>query len=114
MPVVERIRTFEEFVTHKPADTLGLVFAIGAGKSPVGTLRQSHPDVSRVIVMIGPEGGFSTDEVEFAERHGFVPVGLGPRVLRTETAAIVASALCQHLWGDLGRRGPGGATPPEP
>lgn len=107
MPVVERIRTFEEFVAQKPADTLGLLFAIGAQQTPASTLRQSHPDVTRVIAMIGPEGGFSPEEVEYATRHGFVAVGLGPRVLRTETAAIVASALCQHLWGDLGRRAPG-------
>jgi len=106
MPVIERIRTFEEFVAQKPADALGLLFAIGADKHPAGTLRQSYPDATRVIAMIGPEGGFSAEEVEYAQRHGFIAVGLGPRVLRTETAAIVASALCQHLWGDLGRRAP--------
>jgi 16S rRNA (uracil1498-N3)-methyltransferase len=106
MPVIERIRTFEDFVAQKPADVLGLVFAIGAEQTPASTLRESNPDVSRVIAMIGPEGGFSDEEIEYAERHGFVPVGLGPRVLRTETAAIVASALCQHLWGDLGRLAP--------
>ena len=110
MPVIERIRTFEEFVSHKPADALGLLFAIGAEMTPAATLRQSNPDVTRVIAMIGPEGGFSSEEVEYAQRHGFVAVGLGPRVLRTETAAIVASALCQHLWGDLGRLAPGSAA----
>lgn len=110
MPVIERIRTFEEFVTNKPADTLGLVFTTFASQHPAGTLRSSHPDVARVIAMVGPEGGFSKEEVEFAQQHGFVAVGLGPRILRTETAAIVASALCQHLWGDLGRRTPNGES----
>jgi 16S rRNA (uracil1498-N3)-methyltransferase len=108
MPVIERIRTFEEFCANKPADALGLVFTT-AENNPAASLRQSHPDVTRVIAMIGPEGGFSMEEIEFAQRHGFIAVGLGPRVLRTETAAIVASALCQHLWGDLGRRGPAGS-----
>lgn len=106
MPVIERIRTFEEYVQTKPADVLGLIFAIGPDRHPAATLRQEHPDVTRVIAMVGPEGGFSHDEVEFAKKHGFVAVGLGPRVLRTETAAIVAASLCQHLWGDLGRGGP--------
>lgn len=106
MPVVERIRTFEEFVTNKPADALGLVFTTGAEKNPAANLRQRFPDATRVIAMIGPEGGFSDEEIEFAQNHGFIAVGLGPRVLRTETAAIVASAICQHLWGDLGRRAP--------
>ncbi|HEY2773094.1 MAG TPA: 16S rRNA (uracil(1498)-N(3))-methyltransferase [Candidatus Binatia bacterium] len=107
LPVIERIRTFEEFVASKPPDTLGLLFTTAASQTPAATLRRNHPDVVRVIALIGPEGGFSAEEVEFAERHGFVPVGLGPRVLRTETAAIVAAALCQHIWGDLGRRAPG-------
>jgi 16S rRNA (uracil1498-N3)-methyltransferase len=106
MPVIERIRTFEEFVAHKPADALGLLFTTGAEKDPAANLRQRYPDVTRVIAMVGPEGGFSPEEVEFAQRHGFIAVGLGPRVLRTETAAIVAGAICQHLWGDLGRRAP--------
>ena len=110
MPVVERIRTFEEFVTQKPADALGLLFTAGADPDPPATLRQRYPDTTRVIAMIGPEGGFSPEEIVFARSHGFVDVGLGPRVLRTETAAIVAAAICQHLWGDLGRKAPGSAA----
>lgn len=106
IPVIERIRTFEEFVSQKPEDVLGILFATGAERSSAATLRQRFPDVTRVMVIVGPEGGFSDKEVELAQSHGFVTVGLGPRVLRTETAAIVAAAVCQHLWGDLGRRGP--------
>lgn len=111
MPVVERIRTFEEFVTQKPADALGLLFTTGADPDPPATLRQRYPDTTKVIAMIGPEGGFSPEEIAFARTHGFIDVGLGPRVLRTETAAIVAAAVCQHLWGDLGRRAPTAAEP---
>ena len=53
------------------------------------------------VVVVGPEGGLTDDEVADAEAHGFVPVTLAPRILRAETAAIVAVALCQHRWGDL-------------
>jgi 16S rRNA (uracil1498-N3)-methyltransferase len=53
-------------------------------------------------VMTGPEGGFSADEERLATGAGFHAVGLGPRILRAETAAIVAAALAQLLWGDLG------------
>ncbi|HYC15336.1 MAG TPA: 16S rRNA (uracil(1498)-N(3))-methyltransferase [Stellaceae bacterium] len=57
--------------------------------------------VRSVVVATGPEGGFSTSEVTQAGRAGFSLVTLGPRVLRAETAAIVAVALAQHRWGDL-------------
>ena len=52
------------------------------------------------MVLLGPEGGFAPDEAERARRAGFEPVSLGARVLRAETAALVAAALCQHRWGD--------------
>lgn len=57
---------------------------------------------ARVALMIGPEGGLSPDEIAAAETAGFLPVALGPRVLRTETAPVAAMALCQWLWGDIG------------
>ncbi|MBW0147288.1 16S rRNA (uracil(1498)-N(3))-methyltransferase [Marinobacter arenosus] len=56
----------------------------------------------RIALMIGPEGGLTADEIALAENDGFLPVALGPRVLRTETAPVAAMALCQWLWGDLG------------
>jgi len=55
-----------------------------------------------VALLVGPEGGFSADEVEQAQAEGVLPVSLGPRTLRTETAAIVAAALVQSYLGDLG------------
>jgi len=106
VPIVERIQTLQELVVAKPDDALGLVFTAGADPDPPATLRQRYPDTRRVVAIIGPEGGLTRDEIAFARQHGFKDVGLGPRVLRTETAAIVASAICQHLWGDLGRRPP--------
>ncbi|MEM7082413.1 MAG: 16S rRNA (uracil(1498)-N(3))-methyltransferase [Pseudomonadota bacterium] len=54
-----------------------------------------------VSIAIGPEGGFSPDEVNQLKAHGAATMTLGPRVLRSETAGIVAVALCQQLWGDL-------------
>ncbi|MBT8101396.1 MAG: 16S rRNA (uracil(1498)-N(3))-methyltransferase [Gammaproteobacteria bacterium] len=56
---------------------------------------------TKVCVLIGPEGGFSDIEFEDANVAGFLPVSLGPRVLRTETAAIATLAVLQSLWGDL-------------
>jgi 16S rRNA (uracil1498-N3)-methyltransferase len=52
-------------------------------------------------VLIGPEGGFSLDEVEISRKYGFQSVSLGPRLLRTETAPLAAISIIQYHWGDL-------------
>jgi 16S rRNA (uracil1498-N3)-methyltransferase len=54
-----------------------------------------------VAILVGPEGGLSTFEIQAAEKNGFQPLRLGPRVLRTETAALVALSCIQARWGDL-------------
>lgn len=56
---------------------------------------------TKICLLIGPEGGFSHQEYDDAELAGFTGVSLGPRVLRTETAALAAIAVAQSLWGDL-------------
>lgn len=55
-----------------------------------------------VGIVIGPEGGMSAAEVEMLQRLGAWPVRLGPRILRTETAAVAACAMAMLLWGDMG------------
>lgn len=54
-----------------------------------------------VTLLIGPEGGFSTDEEQLAQHAGFIPIRLGARILRTETAAVAGVAVLQTLWGDF-------------
>jgi 16S rRNA (uracil1498-N3)-methyltransferase len=58
-------------------------------------------DFARLTAIVGPEGGFSAAEIGRAEEAGCRVVGLGPRVLRAETAAIAICCLCHFLWGDL-------------
>jgi len=67
------------------------------------TLQDLQPEDNKVTLLAGPEGGFSEQEREIAQQAGFIPVQLGPRVLRTETAALAALTAVQVLWGDLGR-----------
>ncbi len=54
-----------------------------------------------VTLLIGPEGGFTPDEALMARHAGFIPVLLGPRVLRTETAALAGITALQTLWGEF-------------
>ena len=58
-------------------------------------------ETTALTVFIGPEGGFADGEIEKAAAAGAIAVGLGPRVLRAETAAIAAVVACQLRWGDL-------------
>lgn len=77
-----------------------------------GLLIMLHPDGEytlpdlerprgRIVLLVGPEGGISNEETALATRSGFLSVRLGPRILRTETAAMAALAGMQALWGDF-------------
>jgi 16S rRNA (uracil1498-N3)-methyltransferase len=59
------------------------------------------PPATRVVLLIGAEGGLAPAEFLAAEASGFEPVSLGPRILRTETAPVAALAVLQALWGDI-------------
>jgi len=61
---------------------------------------QAEPQ-GQVTLLIGPEGGFDADEAQLAQLSGFIPIRLGARVLRTETAAMAGVAALQTLWGDF-------------
>ena len=56
---------------------------------------------ARVELLVGPEGGLDDAEVAAAQSSGYVAVRLGPRILRTETASVVALTVLQAMWGDL-------------
>jgi len=81
----------------------------GAGAGELRMLLSPHagqrlkdlPRPAAVTLLAGPEGGFSEIEADFAARHGFVAIRLGPRVLRSETAALAALASINALWGDF-------------
>ncbi|HYV64803.1 MAG TPA: RsmE family RNA methyltransferase, partial [Myxococcales bacterium] len=65
-------------------------------------LSQAARGASRLLLAIGPEGGFTPGERAQAAEAGFALVGLGRRILRTETAGLAALSIIQHLAGDLG------------
>jgi 16S rRNA (uracil1498-N3)-methyltransferase len=97
LPRVHAPLDFGRYLADSPRDVLRLVPSPGATESLAGLADAP----SRVELLVGPEGGFEDAEIEAAARAGFKPVRLGPRVLRTETAGIVALALLQARWGDL-------------
>lgn len=70
--------------------------------APATLTALSKPCDYLITLLIGPEGGLSDAEVKHAQQSGFEGIRLGPRILRTETAAVTALSALQMLWGDLG------------
>lgn len=66
-----------------------------------GLLKGTPPPAGKFIGLVGPEGGFAKGEMDVAREAGFIPVSLGRRILRAETAAITLVAIAQYEWGDL-------------
>ena len=83
------------------AEWLSVEAALKLVLHPVAEPLASHQPPATLAFLIGPEGGLSDAEVEQATRAGFLPARLGPRVLRTETAPVVALSVAQQLWGDF-------------
>jgi 16S rRNA (uracil1498-N3)-methyltransferase len=81
---------------------LGLVAHPAAASRLGDVLAERFPIPDSVWVVVGPEGGLSEDEVATFAAAGAVPVSLGPQILRTETASVVAAALVLHHFGRLG------------
>jgi len=94
VPVIHPPLTLAEWLPLCDAD-LKLVL------HPVAEPLLSHARPGTLAFLIGPEGGLTDAEVEQARGAGFHPARLGPRVLRTETAPVVALAVAQQLWGDF-------------
>lgn len=63
---------------------------------------ERHQSPETVAIVVGPEGGLSPEEVEQAVAAGFLPVSLGRRILRTETAGLAMVSILQFHWGDMG------------
>lgn len=104
VPEVHAPESLEAFLARAERAALKLV-PWEEGGTPLREIARSGNGAAAIAsaaVLVGPEGGLSAKEVEAARSAGFVPVTLGPRILRTETAGIVAVAALQLLLGDLG------------
>jgi len=102
VPGIDPPRAFPEVLAEVASHDVAWVCWEGGGQ----TLAEAAAGTaSRLLLLIGPEGGFTADEVAAAESAGARRVSLGPRILRAESAGLTAVALGQFLFGDLGGRG---------
>jgi len=99
VPRVESYRSFQEALKVSKGEGLKIVLYEKEGEDLKNVLRRYQ--LKKICAMVGPEGGFTAEEVELAKDKGFIPIKLGQRILRTETAAITLVGILQYELGDL-------------
>jgi len=102
MPVLEDLKTLTEIVTSNYKNYLRIILCERERTRSMRAVLSAAGEISNVILIIGPEGGFSDDEIDCAQRHGFVTVGLGDRILRAETVALTVLSIIQYECNGLG------------
>lgn len=101
-PVITPYTSLTHALSYGTESDLKIMLWEKARDKGINTLLDDNLRPFRVCLLVGPEGGFDDDEAELAQGAGFHLVGLGPRILRTETAAIGIVSIIQNRYGDLG------------
>ncbi|MBC8412703.1 MAG: 16S rRNA (uracil(1498)-N(3))-methyltransferase [Nitrospira sp.] len=86
----------------KRDSTLSLILYESHDRRNLKDTLRNRKDIDSIIILVGPEGGFSQEEVSSASEADYIPVSLGPRILRTETAPLAAISIIQYELGDAG------------
>ena len=95
-----KLATVKEFCFFYRESDLKLIFWEEERSIRIKDLSHKN-QLKSAAILIGPEGGFSSKEVESSKKYGFQSVSLGPRLLRTDTAPLAAISILQNHWGDL-------------
>jgi 16S rRNA (uracil1498-N3)-methyltransferase len=103
IPVVDAPRRLPEWLEDLPHGELAICLWEGAAPPLAAALAAPQTVPSRILLLVGPEGGLTPVEVDAARAYGMAVASLGPRTLRTETAGLAALAIVQSRWGDVGR-----------
>lgn len=101
VPLVEEAIGWKQLLSRLETHELVLMPWEDAQDTRLKDVCKEHPGAKDIAVIIGPEGGISETEARQATEHGAVCVTLGPRILRTETAALASAAVIMSLWGDI-------------
>jgi 16S rRNA (uracil1498-N3)-methyltransferase len=99
VPYIGECRPFQEVLGDCRENGLKILLWEKGGEHLKGVVRR-YP-IQKIYVVVGPEGGFTESEVTLSKENGFIPVKLGQRILRTETAAITMVGILQYELGDL-------------
>lgn len=98
---VARPSLVSEFLNQAQSSTLNIILSERVGGERLSVLPLPQDPIDHVVLTVGPEGGWSEEEMERAARNGFVSVTLGEQILRGETAAIASISILQSRLGNL-------------
>jgi 16S rRNA (uracil1498-N3)-methyltransferase len=101
VPKIERPCDYSEMLSLASLESLRLILCEREGRRLKEVLKKSK-DQRRIFFVVGPEGGMSQEEIEKSKEVGFVPVLMGERILRAETASLCLLSILQYEWGDIG------------
>jgi 16S rRNA (uracil1498-N3)-methyltransferase len=101
LPAILEPQSFRDFLQRGRAAATAATVRLLLSPNATLSIAQLPRPAAGVTVLIGPEGGLTAEETQAATAAGFTALRLGPRVLRTETAAIVALTMLQQAFGDL-------------
>ena len=100
-PEIHTPLSFPDVLHAAPQSSGKIIFSAQEESQPLGAFAHTTPRLVSLSILIGPEGGFASEEIARAQAAGFTSVSLGPSILRAETASITAVALCQFLWRSI-------------
>jgi len=101
---IKRTRLFEDVLNLGKTCELKIIFWEDESRLLDIQLIAKSASVTKILLILGPEGGFTSREIEMAVNRDFVSASLGPRILRAETATLAACTLVQYLYGDMGKK----------
>lgn len=101
-PRVEGIRHFSSILEVSLHDFVKLILWEREERFLKERMRGIDKNSRKFLFLVGPEGGFCEEEISAAQARGFIPVGLGPRILRSETVGVAMLSILQYEFGDLG------------
>jgi 16S rRNA (uracil1498-N3)-methyltransferase len=102
LPEIQNPVSFQELLTKVKDYDLALIACQTKGSKFLKEILEAKKRLKKVLLLIGPESGFTQEELDLSIKSGIIPVSLGPRRLRSETAGIVFSSLVLHELEDLG------------
>lgn len=104
VPKIKPLQDYSEVISIPSRESLRLILWEKGGRRLREVLKESKEskDKKKVFFIVGPEGGLSQEEVEKSKGMGFIPVYMGQRTLRAETASLCLLSILQYEWGDIG------------